>query len=175
MTYVTDEMRALIGAPGPTRVGCDPISRDELRRFCQATMDLDVLHWDTDRARAAGDGDAVAPPLYPVHALRRQPGTPDPLDRASTDENWDGADPDALWRGLPELDVSLHRHLNGGSEVEFFSLAEVGDRVSETTTYADIVEKQGSSGPLVLTTTETTYSTTGGRLLARVRMTVVRR
>ena len=59
--------------------------------------------------------------------------------------------------------------------MEFFSLAEAGDRVAETTSYADIVEKSGRSGTFVLTTTETTYATTSGRLLARVNMTVIRR
>ncbi|HEX6872035.1 MAG TPA: MaoC family dehydratase N-terminal domain-containing protein [Micromonosporaceae bacterium] len=174
-SIVTDEMRALIGRPGPTRVAPDPISRDELRRFAQATLDPDELHWDTAKARAAGYPDVVAPPLYPVHAVRRTPGTPDPLARAGREPDWDGAEADALWRGLPELDIPLHRHLNGGSEVEFFSLTSAGEQVEETSRYVAIDEKQGRSGALVLTTVETEYRTTGGRPLATVRMTVVRR
>jgi hydroxyacyl-ACP dehydratase HTD2-like protein with hotdog domain len=156
-------------------VAADPISRDELRRFGQATMDPDELHWNADRARAAGFPDAVAPPLYPVHAVRRAPGSPDPLTRASSDPDWDGAETDTLWRGLPELDLPLHRHLNGGSEVEFFSLAAVGEQVEEVSRYAGVQEKAGRSGPLVFTTMETEYRTTTGRPLATVRMTVVRR
>jgi hydroxyacyl-ACP dehydratase HTD2-like protein with hotdog domain len=172
---VTDEMRAQLGRPAPTRVAPDPISRDELRRFGQATLDPDPLHWDADQARAAGYPDAVAPPLYPVHAVRRAPGTPDPLDRAGAEPDWDGAEADALWRGLPVLDVPLHRHLNGGSEVEFFSLAAVGEQVQETSRYVAMEEKQGRSGPLLFTTMETEYRTTDGRHLATVRMTVVQR
>jgi len=175
MSFVTDEMRAQLGIRAPRRATAHPLGPDELRRFGQATKDADVFHWDREAAIAAGFPDVVAPPLYPVHAVRQRAGTPDPLERAGAEPDWDGADPEVLWRGLPELGLPLHRHLNGGSEVEFFALAAVGDVIVEESRYVDIQEREGRSGPFVLTTMETEYTNQRDEPLCTVRMTVIQR
>ena len=38
-TYVTDEVRGLIGTRGEKQTATDPLSAHELRRFLQAVMD----------------------------------------------------------------------------------------------------------------------------------------
>jgi hypothetical protein len=65
------------------------------------------------------------------------------------------------------------RVLNGGTEAEFFRLAHVGDTVSCQSTYADIGERMGSKGPMVLAVIQTDYTNQDDALLARVRMTLI--
>ena len=88
MSYVTEQIRALIGAESATVVS-EPISADAVRRFVQATSEQDPVYWD-EQIATRRYGGPVAPPLYPMHAFRRQAGTPDPLDRAAQDRDWDG-------------------------------------------------------------------------------------
>jgi hypothetical protein len=156
MGFVTDEMRALIGVKSEKRTAAEPIGRDSLRRFLQATMDENPFFLSGE----------VAPPLYPVHAFRRGLGTPDPLDRAKEDREWDGGG--TLRNPLPPLDLPLQRHLNAGSEIEFFQLATVGDVVSETSAYRSIEDKESSSGPIVVETVETEYTNQRGEPLLTV-------
>lgn len=173
MTYVTDSMRAQIGVETGRRTAAEPIGADALRRFVQATMEENPVHFDESEAASSRFGGLIAPPLYPVHAFRRRAGSPDPLDRASEDREWDGSG--ANRSPLPPLDLPFVRHLNGGSEVEFLRCAEVGDVISEVSSYAAIEEKSSKSGPMVLVTTETTYSNQRGEILLKVRKTSINR
>jgi acyl dehydratase len=175
IAFVTDEIRALIGVPGPRFAAPGPLGLDELRRFVQAVMEADPVHWDAEAARASRYGALVAPPLYVLHAARRAPGTPDPLDRLASDPDWDGLDVGAGFGGLPPIEVPLTRVLNGGTEAELFQLPRVGDLVEARSTYVDIVDREGRSGPMVLATIETEYRNQEGATLARVRNTVIMR
>ena len=166
MKYVTEKMRALIGVKSDKRTAAEPIGQDSLRRFVQATMEENPIHLDEAAGRASRFGGVVLPPLYPVHAFRRAPGSPDPLDRASNDPEWDGGG--TLRSPLQPLDLPLQRHLNAGSEIEFFQLAEVGDVISETSAYRAIDEKESSSGTIVIETVETEYTNQRGEPLLTV-------
>ena len=53
MTFVTDAIRALVGVPGPRFESLTPLGADELRRFVQAVLESDPVHWDADAARAS--------------------------------------------------------------------------------------------------------------------------
>jgi len=176
MTYVTDEIRALIGLKGPVQTATEPLTQDALRRFVQAVMEDDPSHWDEDEAhRRYGAGGAVAPPLYPMHAFRRPAGTPDPLDLLRDDPDWDGATTGSGIGGLPPVDLPLERILNGGVEAEFFALARVGDVISAQAEYLDITEREGRSGPMVMIKVRTTYTNQNGQILTRITLTVIRR
>jgi hypothetical protein len=65
--------------------------------------------------------------------------------------------------------------LNGGVEVEFFRYARHGERVVMKSRYAEIVEREGSKGPMVLAKVDTDYLTGDGALLLRVRNTGIYR
>ena len=122
-SFITEEMRALIGVPGPKLTAPYPLGPDELRRFVQGVMEGNPVHWDEEAAAASRYGEVVATPLYPMHSTtRRAPGTPDPLDRVHDDPGWDGTDLAAGLGGLPPIDVPLKRILNGGTEAEFFAM-----------------------------------------------------
>jgi hypothetical protein len=45
--------------------------------------------------------------------------------------------------------VPLPRLLNGGYEYEFFRYARVGERIYRSSTYLDIYQRDGRSGPMV--------------------------
>jgi len=87
----------------------------------------------------------------------------------------DGTDLAAGLGGLPPLDLPFSRVLNGGVEAEFHQLARVGDTISAQSSYADIQEREGRSGTMVLITIETTYTNQDAAVLARVRSTVILR
>lgn len=176
MAYVTEEIRALVGVAGPRFTAPAPLGADELRRFVQAVMEPDPVHWDEQAARASRYGEVVAPPLYVLHsAARRHPGTPDPLDRLAAEPDWDGLDVEAGFGGLPKIEVALKRVLNGGTEAEFFRLPPLGCVVSAQSRYLDISEREGRSGPMVLARIETVYTDQDEQLLARVVNTVIMR
>jgi acyl dehydratase len=174
MGYVNDEIRARLNISTERQQANEAIGTDSLRRFVQATMEPDPVHWDKESAEASRYGQVVAPPLYPVHAFRRRSGSPDPLDRAYTDPDWDasGSRPDT---GLPPMPLPLHRHLNGGSEVEFYALAAVGDVVSVTHEYVDATDKVGKSGEFVVVREEAVYTNQSEQVLLKVRHSRIHR
>jgi acyl dehydratase len=173
-SHLTDEIRALVGQTGPRLTAAHPLGPDELRRFTQAVMDDDPIHWDADAG--ARYGGVVAPLLYPVNALRRAPGSADPLDRLHGDPDWDGTDLGSGLGGLPPVRVpGLPRVLNGGVEAEFHQMARVGDVISAQASYLDISERAGKSGPMVILTVETTYTNQDDAVLVRARSTVIMR
>jgi acyl dehydratase len=176
MPFVTDDMRALIGVPGPRLTAPYPLGADELRRFVQGVMEGNPVHWDPAAARDSRYVEVVATPLFPMHSTtRRAPGTPDPLDRVHDDPGWDGTDLAAGLGGLPPIEVPLKRVLNGGTEAEFFRLAKLGDVITAQSVYTDITEREGRSGPMVLVKVQTTYTNGDDEKLLVSTMTVIMR
>lgn len=173
-TYITDEVRRLIGMESEPVAAFELIEPGAVRRFAQAIMDPDPVYWDAEAAKEHGYGGPVAPPLYPGFVFRRGPGTPDPLDRVKENRDFDGIAGTGVGR-LPSIPNLPVRTLNGGVEAEFFALAEHGDRVTAQSRYADIYEREGRGGKMVLIVTETTYTNQDGRVLAKVRNTGIRR
>lgn len=174
MGFVTDEVRAHMRKRTKRQTAAEPIGADALRRFVQATMEPDPVHWNPTAAADSRYGRVVATPLYPVHAFRRPAGTADPLDRAFTDPDWDGSG-QRDDTGLPPLPLGLDRHLNGGSEVEFYQLAAVGDTISVTHEYLDATDKVGKSGEFVIVRREAEYTNQDGDVLMTVRRTGIHR
>lgn len=172
---VTDEIRQMIDRPGPRFQALWPLGEEELRRFVQAVMEPDPVHWNRDAAKASRYGGLVAPPLYVIHATRRAPGTPDPLARLASEPDWDGLDVGAGFGGLPLIEVPLSRVLNGGTEAEFFRLPRIGDLISAESRYIDIYERAGRSGPMVFARVETLYTDQAEERIARVINTVIMR
>jgi acyl dehydratase len=173
VSVLTDEVRALVGVEGPPRLAPEPVGADALRRFVQAAMETDPIHWDEHAARERGFDGVVAPPLYPLHAFPRASGSPDPLDVLAGDADWDGIE--LVEDGLPPIDVPLSRLLNGGVAAEVFGLARLGDRLSARSRYAEVSERAGSSGPMVFVVVETDYRRQDGALLLRTRTTMIAR
>jgi acyl dehydratase len=173
-TYITDEVRSLIGRESEPSSAWDLVEPGAVRRFTQAIMDPDPIYWNDEAAKARGFGGPVAPPLYPGFTFRRAAGTPDPLDRAKENPNFDGIGGGGGGR-LPTIPNLPVRTLNGGVEAEFFALARHGDRITAQSRYADIYEREGRTGKMVFVVTETTYTNQDGTVLAKIRNTGIRR
>lgn len=175
MKYVTQEMLDRIGTKSEQTTAAEPIGLDSVRRFVQATMESNPIHLDEEAARSSRFAAHVVPPLYPVHAFRRSLDSPDPLDRAKEDKEFDGSG-SARANPLPSLGLPLKRRLNAGSEIEFIRLAEVGERLSQVSAYRSIEEKESRSGDtIVLEQVETVYTNDNGDTLLRVYKTSINR
>ena len=174
-TYLTPEVKALIGAAGEPQACWEPVERSEIRRFAQAVMDDDPIFWNDAYAKATRYGGIVAPPLFPLFAHRRPPGSPDPLAEAAINQDFDGS-AGLLTTGLPPVPLpKLPRLLNGGNEVEFYQLPKLGDRITAHSKYLDIYEKSGRSGTMVFIVIETRYTNQREALLMVSRVTLIRR
>ncbi|MEJ1974753.1 MAG: MaoC family dehydratase N-terminal domain-containing protein [Acetobacteraceae bacterium] len=77
VNYITDDVKAVIGAETELVVATHPVEASEVRRFHHATMDAARRYWDADWAAASRYGGVVAPPAFPTHAFRRKPDSPD--------------------------------------------------------------------------------------------------
>lgn len=174
MSIVTEHARALMGTQGPVITAPHPLDASTLRRFVQAVMEPNPLHYSAEAARAAGFSAPVAPPLWPAHAIVRSVEDADPLGQLQESPDWDGAAGN-IFGGLPALDLPAKRILNGGTEAEFFRYAEIGDLVSAQSEYLDISEREGRSGPMAIVRVRTTYTRQDGEALARVTMSLIHR
>ncbi|GAG30892.1 unnamed protein product, partial [marine sediment metagenome] len=65
------------------------------------------------------------------------------------------------------------RILNGGTDVEYYEPICAGDALTSTSKIADIVERTGGIGPMLLITGETTYKNQEGRVVATFRGTLI--
>jgi N-terminal half of MaoC dehydratase len=148
-----------------------PLDVDTVRRFVQAVMDDDPAYHDGDSSR---HGAILAPPLYPVHAIRPAPGAPDPLDSVAKDPDADGTgDLVSTLYGLPPIHGAFKRLLNGGNEIEFHRCLHVGERAVATPRYRSIELKHGRSGDILLVVIETCFTTETGELLLVNRQTAI--
>ncbi len=169
------EYQKWIGYVGQPRTAA-PLEADALRRFTQAIMDDDPAYYDPAAAARSKQGTIAAPPLYPVHSFRRQPGTPDPLKAVNDDPEHDGIGAaSGTLQGLPAIPSPFKRLLNGGNEIEFFRCLAVGERAVAKPSYKNVELKQGRSGPMLIVTIEVRWETDAGDLLMINRQTSIRR
>ncbi len=174
MTLLTPEVEAYIGMTTDWQIAVDPVERGAVRRFAQASMDDDEMFWiDTPGNRRFGG--PVAQHLFPTMMFRPAFGAPDRLTLCAHDPDFDGTDTLST-QGLPPIaPFAKLPLLNGGSDIEFFSLASVSETVKVRSRYADISEKQTSKGPMILVVIETEYRAGDDRLLLKLRRTQIRR
>lgn len=173
-SFLTDEVKALIGVETEWSPYSEPISPSEVRRFVHAIMDDNPLYYDGGYARGTKYGDVVCPPLYVSFAFRRAHGTPDPLDRLKADRDWDAYGGGGIHRqALPRVPHGFQRMVNGGSEIDLYKRLQPGKRVRTKVRYHDIRERIGSKGPMAIVITETIFQDDGGDLIARARQTAI--
>jgi acyl dehydratase len=180
-SVLTDEIRALIGVTAErVEASLWAIEREDLRRFTQAIMDPDPRYWDEAFAKSTKFGGIVTPPIYCTYLSRKTPpGADDPITRAFLENpNSDGiGGVDTDRRGaLPPVPTHLKRILNAGNEIELYKYPTLGDRIYSQARYADIRERVGREGaPMLIVTTETTYTNQNGEVLCILRASGIRR
>jgi MaoC dehydratase-like protein len=115
----------------------------------------------------------VAPAAFPVHAFRRPPDAPDPLDQTG-DPGFDGRNRQ-MRPGLPPVEIPLVRLLNGGYDYEFFRFARHGERLFVKSRFRDIYQRDGKSGTMVFVVIEDLYSNERGEPLLKMTNTLILR
>lgn len=149
---ITPEMRASIGREGPPTIR--EVSRTGIRMFARAVGLTDPIFYDVEEAKKRGYRDLVAPPGYLGTPVFR-PG------RGEAAEAQPRRRPGGMTRGL-----------NAGNEYEYFDVICAGDELESRGKTVDIQERVGSIGPMIITTSETTFKRlSDGKIVAKGRGT----
>lgn len=155
-SLIPAETLALIGREQGDPVTAD-ITATGAQRYAQSVGDLNPIYFDVDAAQAAGYRDLVVPPTYVQYALVR--------GRPLEDIREDGL----FAAKASAMRLRVSRTMFGGEEWDFLAPVHVGDRITATSRLAGLDEKQGSKGPFVRITRETTYTNESGDVVARTR------
>ncbi|MBI2761611.1 MAG: MaoC family dehydratase N-terminal domain-containing protein [Chloroflexi bacterium] len=139
-SIINDEMRAVIGVESPPWTL--EVDKTAIRMFARSVGYTDPLYYDEDFAKSKGYRSLPAPPHYL--------GTPI-FNPTTSDATFGGA------RGGPRVKHNLKRVLNGGTDIEYFDTICAGDVLTASSKVADLAERKGSMGTMLITTTETTY------------------
>ncbi len=146
-SVITDEMKAAVGVESEPTVY--EIERSSIRRWAESIGDANPLYRDEEYARSKGFRSLVAPPgfiaqyAFPVKVGARRAGVRSPFTR----------------------------NLNGGNEYEFFKPIQAGDTISATSQVAELREKDGRMGKMLIMITEITYKNQDGEIVAKSRGT----
>ena len=137
-SIIPESLRNAIG------VESDPITyeieKGHIARFAEAIGDENPLYSDEIKARNSKYGGIIAHPTF-YRALR--PGS------------------------LPETAESpFTRNLDAGSDWEYFEPIRPGDRITVTIKLADVVEREGRLGKMIIITRETRYENQLGQIVA---------
>ena len=149
---ITDDMRALIGVDGPERTS--EVTSTGCRLFARAVGHTDPIFYDRATAQQRGYRDVVAPPGFlgsPVFlpGERVEPG------------------------GGPSIKTPYRRVLNGGTTFEYFEPLCAGDIVRSRSKVTEIQERLGSIGPMLITSSETSYVRSDGKLVAKMYGSII--
>ncbi len=152
-SVITDDMRARIG------VESEPVAYEidntGCRQFARAVGYTDPVYFDETAAKAAGHRGIPAPVGFLGHpvVVPGQPSrTPEPF----------------------RMDIPYKRVLNGGTDIEYLADVCAGDKLTATTKLADLSEREGRMGPMLIVNTETTFKNDNGETVAIQRGTAIR-
>lgn len=163
-SLITDEARAMIGKESQGITGYE-VTEHEIRRYCEAVDDLNLLYLDSEEAENGPYKGIIAPPHFHAFPFARQA----PLSSFREDGL-----PGEQAGLMPPLKVT--RTMHGGTEIELFTPVRPGDILNTKSKIADIYERKGRSGEnIVFTVRETTYTNHRGEIVAIERMTAVSR
>ena len=138
-SFLTEEMRQqAIGLEGPPVT--TEIERGAIIKFAQAIGDENPIFNDEEAARKSRYGGLIAPPTFlrSVRTSRRE---------------------------LP-FDIPFNNGLDGGSDWEYFEPVRPGDQITAVARIADIQERTGRMGVMIITTAVNTYTNQFGQVVA---------
>jgi acyl dehydratase len=151
---VSDQARELIGTVTYSHVS-EPISLRHIHEYVAATGG-DPADWpDTSDSGTP----LAAPPLF-FHAACRPVVAQSQLDE------------DGQYIFLGVTGVTGHT-LAGGNKYEVIAPVYVGDVLTTSERLVSIDEREGRSGQMAITTTETTYTNQRGEIVARYRHVII--
>jgi acyl dehydratase len=153
-----DELESWVGRE-VTYTAPEPIGRASIRYYALAVGDDNPLYTDADVARAHGYDDVLAPPTWVTETNQYVP-RPERDRDGYIGHTW-------------QLPVRGCRLVRGGNRYEFLAPFHPGDVVTATWRIADVTQKDGSSGPMLLVTSEAAYRDQHGTVKAVNRETLI--
>lgn len=160
---ISDVMKRAEGTVLGTRTAY-PIDASSIRRWALA------VYWPEEPpARFVSDEPLVAPEEFNpfAWAVAAQHDAPN-------DDGVEPNDPDRLEKllGLPPLGLTVQ--LNGGVAVRYETAMRHGDVITSVNRLARYEEREGRRGPMLLTTTEDTWTNQNGANVLTSTMTLIR-
>ena len=148
-TGLIEEFRKLVGVESEPQVW--EVEKGHIRRHAEAVGDPNPLWRDEAYARKTRHGGIVAPPLHLIDV-----GLVDFVDRL--------------------VDMAPDKaNINGGTDLEFYRPMQVGDTITTVARLADVKEKVGKGGSMIILLVEVAYTNQKGEPVARCRNTFIRR
>ena len=146
-SFLTEEMRnQAIGQKSEPR--SIDIEKGAIIKFAQAIEDDNSLYNDEMVARDSRYGGLIAPPTFLRSVGVDRPPYP--------------------------FDMPFNRMLDGGSDWEYFHPVRAGDRITAISEIADINERIGRMGLMVITSIVVTYRNQFGQVAATQTSTSIR-
>jgi acyl dehydratase len=99
------------------------VGREKIREYALAVGERDPLHLDVEAARAAGDADVVAPPMFAVVYAAPAMGS-------------------AIFD--PEVGINFALMVHGGQEFKWGPLVVAGDEITTEVSVKDVSERAGN-------------------------------
>lgn len=146
-SIITDEMRTAIGVESEPTVY--EIEKEPIRRWAESIGDPNPLYRDEEYAKSKGYDSIIAPPGFIAQY----------------------AFPVKFGAIKARIQSPFTRNLNGGNEYEFFKPIVAGDIITSTSKLADLKERSGKMGPMLIQTMETTYKNQKGEVVFKARFT----
>jgi len=145
---VPDEFKQFIGRLDPPHVKV--VERGAIRRYAEAVGDDDPLYHDLEYARELGHADIPAPPGFFGWTV----GTVPPLEAVM-----------GLMTAV--VNAGYYRILDAGMSFDIFLPVRAGDMLVASPRVADVEEKQGKSGTMIMCSFETAYMNQNGDVVAK--------
>ena len=146
-TFLTEEMRQqAIGVKSESRI--IDVEKGAIIKFAQAIEDDNPVFNDDMAARDSRYGGLIAPPTFLRSVGVDRPAYP--------------------------FDMPFNRLLDGGSEWEYFHPVRAGDRITAVAEIADINERTGRMGLMIITSVVVTYRNQFDQVAATQTSTSIR-
>ena len=142
-SVITQEMREAVGVESEPVI--HEVEKSAIIRFAQAIGDPNPIFRDEDASRQSRYGGFIAPPTF----LRS-------LDASPT---------------RVQVAIPYPAFLDGGSQWEYFEPVRPGDRITLTVKIAEIFERQGRLGNMLIVISESRYVNQAGNMVATQRGT----
>ena len=146
-SFLTEEMRQQVIGQKSAPSTTD-IEKGAIIKFAQAIEDDNPVFNDDMAARDSRYGGLIAPPTFLRSVGVDRPAYP--------------------------FDVPFNRLLDGGSEWEYFHPVRAGDRITAVAEIADINERTGRMGLMIITSVVVTYRNQFDQVAATQTSTSIR-
>jgi hypothetical protein len=166
---VSAAMRDVIGRQLTRRVSF-PVSESDIRRWAIAVYypeEPPRQFWDAEYAKSTRHGGIVAPEDFNPFAWMAAE-----KDEPSVQIEQNNPDRTEIVLGIPG--PGLKYQLNGGMEVEYGTRMRPGDVITSVTRLAAYSEREGRLGLMLFTVSEDTWTNSGGDVVKKTRMTLIR-